>query len=733
MKKIYSLISSIVILALVSCSPSDIIINDFESGDYGAWTIEGDAFGTVPATGAYPGQQDVKGFEGKYLANSFNGGDDSRGTLTSPEFTIERDYINYLLGGGKGEDLYIELIVDGASVYKTHSVVDTETLYWMTWDVANYKGKKAVIKIVDNQRGEWGHILVDQIGMSNNKKSTIMAEYKMSFDVDKKYLLIPIEDDGPESIVSLEVDGKIVSNPAHIRVAQTQIDYWVPMDVEKYKGQKLNLCFDHVKNTDIGFAQIQQSDSFDFDYNEKFRPHYHFSPLYGWMNDPNGMVYKDGEYHLFFQHNLYGSRWANMSWGHATSKDLVKWERHSDAITQDSLGSIFSGSAVIDKHNTAGFGANAIVAIYTSAGKIQTQSIAYSLDNGRTFTKYNNNPVLSNPEIADFRDPKVFWHDASKQWILSLATQQTITFYGSKDLKEWNRLSEFGEGLGGHGGVWECPDLFTLTYNGQTKWILFVSINPGGPNGGNATQYFIGNFDGKTFTPDKMDYPLWLDYGRDNYAGVTWSNAPDNRKIFIGWMSNWDYANYVPTVNFRAASTVPRELRLVHNGKHLVVANYPVKEIDGLRADKITIDNITVDNSYTIDKLLATNDGAYEIEMTVKVSAAKFGFKLQNKANESLDFLFDLNAETLIIDRSNSGNINFNTTFAPKPIKAPLVKKDEYKIRLLMDKASSELFVNTGELVQTNIIFPSEPYNIMVFESEGGTVNIENMNIYNFK
>lgn len=732
MKIYFKSIFCLVLLSLISCSAKqDIVIEDFEADSYKNWTVEGESFGTSPAKGSLPGQQDVAGFEGKGLANSYYGGDDSRGTLISPEFTIERDYINYLIGGGMHADTYIELLVDGKSVYVSRSIIETESLLWMTWDVKNYKGKKSVIKIVDNQRGGWGHILVDQIEMSDTKKSNIIVDHRLSYTIDKKYLLVPIEDKGPESQIYLETNGKTISPLLSIRVAQTKIDYWIPIDVEQYKGQDLTLLFAHVKSSDIGYSQIKQSDTFDFDYNEKYRPLYHFSPQYGWTNDPNGMVYHNGEYHLFFQHNPYGSMWGNMNWGHTISKDLKKWEYLPVAISPDSLGTIFSGSAVIDKNNTAGFGKDAMVAIYTSAGRIQTQSIAYSLDNGRTFTKYDKNPVLSDLNFVDFRDPKVFWHQVTNQWIMSLATTQTITFYGSKNLKEWSKLSEFGEGIGDHGGVWECPDLFPLTYNGQTKWVLFVSINPGGPNGGSATQYFIGNFDGKTFKTDNLPYPLWLDYGRDNYAGVTWGDAPDNRRVFIGWMSNWDYTNHVPTVNFRNAMTIPRELTLVNNGKHLVVANAPVKEITDLRRNTEKVSDFTVDKIHTIDRLLKDNQGAYEIEMTIKPTA-NFNFKLINKKGENLKFVFDLTKESLVVDRSNSGISDFSNNFASAEIKAPLVKKDTYKVRLLIDKASSELFVNNGELVQTNTMFPSEPYNSLVFESEG-KVSVENINIYELK
>ncbi len=732
MKKLLKTASVLALILMSGCSSKDLIIEDFESGTFDTWTVEGDAFGSAPSLGGYVGQQEVKGFEGEYLANSYNGGDDSQGTIISSEFTIQRNFINFLLGGGMHADTYIELLIDGSSVFVSRPMVESETLQWFSWDVKEYKGKKAVIRIVDNQRGGWGHILVDQITMSDEEKSNYQNEYKLSFDnIDKKFLLVPIEDRGPESRIHIEVDGKTMGPQLNIRVAQTKIDYWIPIAVEQYKGKPLALIFTYIQKEDIGYKQIKQSDDYHFDYNEKYRPDYHFTPQYGWINDPNGMVYHNGEYHLYYQHNPYGSMWGNMSWGHTVTKDLKKWEHLPIAITPDSLGATFSGSAVIDKKNTAGFGKGAMVAIYTSAGQSQVQSIAYSLDNGRTFTKYENNPVLTDPNYVDFRDPKVFWHDAKKQWVMSLATSQVITFYSSKNLKEWTKLSQFGEGIGDHGGVWECPDLFPLTYNGQTKWVLIVSINPGGPNGGSATQYFIGDFDGKTFKADSLPYPLWLDYGRDNYAGVTWDESPNGRRLFIGWMSNWDYANQVPTVNFRNAMTVPRELKLVHNGKHLIVANPPVKEIAGLRSEVKDVQQFNIEETYAIEKLLDNNNGAYEIEMLLNPNGAEvFEFVLTNRKDEKLSFTFDLKNEKLIVDRTKSGMIDFNNNFASRKIKAPIVKKGSYKIRLLIDKASAELFVNDGEVVQTNTIFPSEPYNTLSFKAENGTMSVKDIKIY---
>ena len=728
----------IAVLALMTAcqhQEDDLIIEDFESGTYANWTVEGDAFGATPATGSYTGQQPVIGFEGKRLANSFNNGDDSRGTLTSKEFTIERNYINFLIGGGTNPDTYIELLVDGKSVLKSHSLFETETLQWLTWDVKAYKNKKATIRIVDNQRGGWGHILIDQIEQGNKQKSVFMTEYTRTFEAKDKYLLIPVEDQAVENSVQFSVDGNPIGEPMTIRIAQNKIDYWVPIDIESYKGKKVTLTFAVAKTTDMGLAEIKQAGEYNFNYSEKYRPLYHFTPQYGWMNDPNGMVYADGTYHLFYQYNPYGARWGNMHWGHAISKDLVNWEYQPTAIAPDKLGAIFSGSAVIDHDNTAGFGKGAMIAIFTSAGDRQTQSIAYSLDGGKTFTKYEGNPVLTDANIIDFRDPKVFWHAPSKQWVMSLATTQTITFYGSKNLKEWTRLSEFGEGLGGHGGVWECPDLFPLTYEGKTKWVLFVSINPGGPNGGSATQYFIGNFDGKTFTPDTMNYPLWLDYGRDNYAGVTWSNVPiaDGRRLFIGWMSNWDYANEIPTENFRSAMTVARTLRLAHNGEHLVVASEPVKEVESLRREPLSLADKTTSDTVTFENFLPNTQGAYELTFTVTPNDTdSFSFALENAKGETIKYLFDCANKTLSVDRSKS-SVAFNANFAETPIKAPLTAKKSYTVRLLVDKASTELFVNNGEVVQTNTVFPTEVYNTLRFKTEKGTLNLNDITVYKLK
>ena len=568
-----------------------------------------------------------------------------------------------------------------------------------------------------------------------SQKKTSGENLSVDYQIQSSYILIPIEEKAPEVKINIAATNPTFQSTYYVHLAVNKIDYWVPLDVKRWKGNTVSLTFLGLKESVLGINEIKQTDKFDFKYDETYRPKFHFSPEHGWMNDPNGMVYLDGEYHLFFQYNPYGSMWGNMSWGHAVSTDMISWTYLPTALTPDSLGAIFSGSAVIDVNNTAGFGKNAMVAIFTSCGKTQQQSIAYSTDKGRTFTKYAKNPVLPNPGITDFRDPKVSWNEAANQWVMALATKQTVTFFGSPNLKDWTKLSEFGEGIGSHAAVWECPDLFPMTYQGKTKWVLIVSLNPGGPNGGSATQYFIGDFDGKTFKPDALPYPLWLDYGRDNYAGVTFSNIPktDGRRIFLGWMSNWDYANQVPTKNFRSANTVPRELTIMNNGKHLVLSSYPVRELTNLKGKIINNPNLLVEKEATITELLKNNEGSYEIEMTIKPqNAGVFGFSLNNSKNETLKFNFDNTTGFLSIDRKKTGLIDFNDRFA-MGMNAPLIKREAYRIRLLIDKASAEIFVNEGEITMTTLFFPTETMNQLKFYSNDGKFSVENIKINNIK
>ncbi|SMD16151.1 glycoside hydrolase family 32 protein [Pedobacter nyackensis] len=448
---------------------------------------------------------------------------------------------------------------------------------------------------------------------------------------------------------------------------------------------------------------------------EAYRPQFHFSPKKGWMNDPNGMVYLNGKYHLFFQHSPNTTIWGPMHWGHAISTDLVHWQEQPIALYPDSLGTIFSGSAVVDKNNTAGFGQNAIVAIFTHHNKTiedaktglhQYQSLAYSNDEGKTWTKYKGNPVLPNPGIWDFRDPKVMWHESSNQWIMTLATKQSITFYGSKNLKDWNRLSEFGEGLGAHGGVWECPDLFSLSVNGIKKWVLLVSINPGAPSGGSGTQYFIGQFDGKTFTAEHTD-TRWIDYGADNYAGITWSNTGD-RKIFIGWMNNWTYANLIPEQGFRGAATIARDLKLKKVGDDFYLASVPVKELSVITGKANQLNSVKVNKNYDLSAKIAPFEGKYQLELTT-AERASFSLHLSNSKGDELIIGYDKVSNTFYTDRTKSGQVNFESSFARKTIAPRIAKGNQISLKLLLDATSSEVFADEGLATLTNTFFSSAP------------------------
>lgn len=559
-------------------------------------------------------------------------------------------------------------------------------------------------------------------------------------NTNQRYLLLPVEEVMPDVRVSMIVNNKEV-NVADVRLAVNRVDYFVPLDLSDYAGKNILLKFKLGSNDPIRgklsavcCKEMKLSDTFDTGNREKFRPTYHFSPLYGWMNDPNGMVYKDGEYHLFYQHNPYGSKWGNMHWGHAISKDLINWEHRPDAITPDALGTIFSGSAVVDTDNTAGFGAGAIVAIYTQNSDRQVQSIAYSTDNGRSFTKYENNPVLTS-DARDFRDPKVFWHKETQRWIMLLAVGQEMQIFSSSNLKDWAFESSFGEGQGAHGGVWECPDLFELPVDGtnEKKWVLLCNLNPGGPFGGSATQYFVGTFNGKEFVNESPSKTKWMDWGKDHYATVTWSDAPDNRRIAIAWMSNWQYANDVPTSQYRSPNSVPRDLSLFTVDGETYLQSAPSPELLKLR-DISKKRSFKVNGTRTIKDMIAGNEGAYEIELTIENQHADvIGFRLYNDKGEEVDMQYDIKEKKFSMDRRKSGEVGFNENFPMLTWTTIESGKDELKLRLFVDKSSVEAFGDGGRFVMTNQVFPSEPYTHIDFYSKGGAYKVDSFVIYKLK
>ena len=525
-----------------------------------------------------------------------------------------------------------------------------------------------------------------------------------------KYLLIPVQEQGINATVNvLGTDHKVVQTFS-VRLATDKIDYYVPLELNGANSLDFSVRFPQNDERTIGdlscWKELKFSNTFDTTNREKFRPVYHHTPAYGWMNDPNGMYYKDGVYHLSFQWNPYGSMWGNMTWGHSTSRDLIHWEAQSPVIWSDGLGSVFSGSAVVDKDNTAGFGAGAVVAFYTSAGASQMQSIAYSTDGGKTFTKYAGNPVLT-LNVPDFRDPKVFWNEDIKKWNLILAAGQQMRIYSSANLKEWTYESSFGEGYGSHGGVWECPDLVKLPVRGtgQSKWMLVCNINPGGPFGGSATQYFVGQFDGHRFTCESApEVSKWMDYGKDHYATVTFSNAPDNRVIALAWMSNWQYANQVPTMQFRSANSVPRDLDLFTYNGETYVGVTPSKELLALRGAKVKAPTEIC-----------------EIVVDVRKNTQ---LVLSNAKGEEVTMTYDAAKQTFTMDRTKSGAVGFSEAFPCEtvaPVYGPLKQ-----LRLFIDKCSIEVLDAEGKMAMTNLVFPSEPYNTLTVK--GGKATIYEIN-----
>ena len=468
-------------------------------------------------------------------------------------------------------------------------------------------------------------------------------------------------------------------------------------------------------------GQVSQPET----YTDPYRPQFHFSPREHWMNDPNGMVYYKGVYHLFYQYYPGGTVWGPMHWGHATSADLFHWKELPIALYPDSLGYIFSGSIVVDEKNTSGFGENGkipLVAIFTHhdpngarerKNTYQNQSLAYSLDEGKTWTKYSGNPVLKNPGIRDFRDPKVSWNEVANRWIMTLATLDRITFYSSPDLKDWKKESEFGKEVGAHGGVWECPDLFSLNYQGRKLWVLIVNLNPGGPNGGSATQYFVGDFDGHQFKPFTTD-TKWLDYGPDEYAGVTYANT-GNRRIFLGWMSNWQYARLVPTEKWRSAMTIARELSFQKLGENYLLTSRPVSELEKIIDKRIVLKAVSASGLDLSGKL-----GNISGPARLKLSGDRlesFTISFSNELGENLLVGYDKSANQYFIDRTHSGKVDFHKNFAGRHSVPRFASKNNLDMTLIIDDASIELFADNGLSVMTEIFFPGKPYSRISLES----------------
>ena len=516
----------------------------------------------------------------------------------------------------------------------------------------------------------------------------------MSVETQKRYILLPIEEKENETTIKVIKDGHSMQ-AIKVRLATGKPDYFVPLDISKFsKDGNVLLDFSFQGNyrtvgniEDYSCWQLmKESDTFDTTNREAYRPVYHHTPLWGWMNDPNGMFYKDGVWNLYYQYNPYGSTWENMTWGHATSRDLVHWQYEGTPIEPDDLGTIFSGSAVVDSSNTAGFGKNAIVAMYTTAAENQTQSLAYSNDGGKTFTTYSGNPTLTAKE-PDFRDPRMIWNEATKEWNLVMATGQKMNFYSSKDLKNWKYESSFGEGYGCHKGVWECPDLIEMA-NG--KWVLFCNINPGGPYGGSATQYFVGQWDGHKFTCEsKPEVTKWMDYGKDHYATVSFSNAPDGRHVALPWMSNWQYAAVVPTLQYRSGNGIPRDLGIFTDEGEEYLSVKPSPEI--MKA---------------FSKKASGLGDACMIE--VSGLSRNTTIELSNSKHERVVMRYDAAEKSFSVDRMKSGQTDFSDVF-PAVTTAPTHGKVN-RVLIFIDKSSLEVFDADGKFALSNLVFPTKSY-----------------------
>lgn len=533
--------------------------------------------------------------------------------------------------------------------------------------------------------------------------------YRINSDnQSKKYLLLPVQESAEVSNIKVIGSSRQLKT-LNVRLANNHIDYYVPLCLQEFadeKGLMLDVHVNGTYRTDGGIStfscwkNMSFSDTFDMQNREQYRPIYHHTPAYGWMNDPNGMFYKDGVWNLYFQHNPYGSQWENMTWGHSTSTDLVHWKYEGDAVEPDALGTVFSGSAVVDMENTSGFGKGAVIALYTSAGESQTQSLVYSTDNGKTFTKYEGNPIITS-NVPDFRDPHMFWNEDIKKWNMILAAGQHMEIYSSDNLKDWKYESSFGEKYGNHGGVWECPDLMKMKVRGtdKEKWMLICNINPGGPFGGSATQYFVGDFDGHKFTCDsKPEVTKWMDYGKDHYATVTFDNAPEGRRVAIAWMSNWQYANQVPTQQYRSGNSIPRDLGLFEYKGETYCSVVPSPEMTAARSKKA-------------GKKLTES---CEMVVNLKGNAT---ITLSNDKGEKVVMNYDAKAETFSMDRTKSGKVDFSKDFAAVT-KAPTYGKIS-QLRIFIDKSSIEALDADGKMSMTNLVFPSKPYNKVIVKGKG--------------
>ena len=576
-----------------------------------------------------------------------------------------------------------------------------------------------------------------------------------------RYLLLPIQEDQPEVKVRLLGDTP-EDTWLDIRLAVDSVDYYVPFPLSREKGRTLEIL--HLKKSAVAWEKLILSDTFDTSKRDYYRPAYHYTPDYGWMNDPNGLIYREGVYHLYYQFNPFGSKWGNMCWGHATTSDFIHWDHQPPALRRDTLGHIFSGSTILDREGIAGFGQGAILAYYTAhqmrEGKQwQAQCLAYSTDGGYTYTKYKGNPILTPSDgVVDFRDPKVFWYAPTKQWYMIVSADKEMRFFRSQDLKSWEYVSAFGEGYGASPNQFECPDFFELPIEGtnEKKWVMLVNINPGCPFGGSATEYFVGSFDGQLFTPDTdAEIARWLDFGKDHYAFVTFHNV-EGRTLGLPWVSNWQYANVTPFRQSRGMNGLPRELFLFSQHGRSYVGARPAREVTTLRkSTQILSLPPRLTDSVMLSSAFQGYEDSFELELTLAPARGvqRVGIVLSNASGDRLPIYLDLNKRRVVMDRTESGltdfgqlstpheresmdwrtgeGINYKNDFALATW-APLelCAGTAYKLRLFFDRSVAELFVDEGRIAMTNLVFPRTPYTALSVFSEGATTEIKDARLH---
>ena len=693
----------------------DLMIADFEGDTYSPWTVIGEAFGSGPAHGPLAGQMNVEGFKGKGLVNSFNKGDDSTGSLTSPEFRIERKYLSFLIGGGmSAEKLALQLLVDGKAVRSATGPNDrpggTEALAQGSWDVSELSGKSATLRIIDEAKGSWGHINVDHIMQTDVKPKgppPLISNAERSLTASARYLHLPIKNGAPKRLVTLLVDGKVVVRN-DIELADGTPDWWAPMEVSEWQGKPVTLRVDKLPEDSTALSSISQSDTVkdaEHMYRESLRGQFHFSPKRGWNNDPNGCVFYNGEYHLFFQHNPYGWGWGNMHWGHAVSKDMVHWQELGDKLLPDTMGPMFSGSAVVDWNNTSGFGKDGkppLVLIYTAAGNPTVQGIAYSTD-GRSFTKYSGNPVLQQITGGN-RDPKVFWHEETQKWVMVLYVElqgkHTIHFFTSPNLREWT-LASITEGIAGTAFLFECPDFFELPVDGDVtkkKWVLL----------GANSEYAVGTFDGTHFKPEETKLPGHR--GRGFYAPQTFSDIPaqDGRRIQIGW-----FQTETRGMSFNQSMTVPLELKLVSTTDGPRMTFSPVKELESLRGKTLALESMTLKpgDKNPLDE--------FQVEL--------LEIRTEIDPGDANEIVFNIRDSMIIYDaKKQELTVNGQRALAP-------LRDGKLRLTIYCDRTGLEVFASDG-LCYMPMPFNSKPENRRIFlETRGGSATVLTLEAYELR